>query len=83
MLKFQEIADARSCLNHAENEEPVFVLRANDENAPDSIRHWVHLYVFSKGGYLRMNATQRAKADEAYAVARQMEDWRKIKRATK
>lgn len=76
MLKRDEL-NGPSCFSSAAPDEPLFVLRANDEVAPDTIRHWVHLYCFAKGGYSRLTDKQKHKADEAYAVARQMEDWRK------
>lgn len=65
-----------SCLTMAADNEPLFVLRANDEAAPGTIRDWVHRYAMSKGGYTRMTPKQKAKADEAFAVARQMEQWK-------
>jgi hypothetical protein len=82
MIKRDEIAGP-SCLTHAADDEPLFVLRANDEMAPHAIREWVNFYVRAKGGYGRMSIVQKSKADEAYAVARQMEQWRALHRATK
>lgn len=37
--KLNEIADQNSCLNKAADDEPIFVLRANDEAALATIRH--------------------------------------------
>lgn len=75
MIKSKEI-QGPSCLASAAEDEPLFVLRANDECAPAAIRNWVHFYVMSKGGYNRMTPRQKHKADEAFAVARQMEIWK-------
>ena len=75
MIKTDELKGP-SCLTAAHDDEPLFVLRANDETAPMAVRHWVHNYVQSKGGYTRMTPAQQHKADEAYAIARQMEQWR-------
>lgn len=78
MIKLAEL-EGPSCLTSAADDEPLFVLRANDECAPGTVRQWVHAYVQSKGGYGRMTKKQRAKADEAYAVARQMEEWKELR----
>lgn len=75
MIKTDEIRGP-SCLTSAASDEPLFVLRANDECAPDTVRYWVHQYCLSKGGYARMTQLQQAKADEAFAVARQMTKWK-------
>lgn len=41
MLKSQEINDPLSCLNRAEDDEPVFVLRAKDPLATIAVSFWV------------------------------------------
>jgi hypothetical protein len=43
MLKRDELSNPNSCLNKAMNDEPIFVLRANDPCAPDTIRAWADL----------------------------------------
>lgn len=40
MLKMLELAAPHSCLNRADPEEPLFVLRANDPLFAATIRHW-------------------------------------------
>lgn len=40
MNKSQELLYQNSCLNKAQAHEPVFVLRANDPVAAQTIRHW-------------------------------------------
>lgn len=41
MLKHLEVSSPTSCLNKAHEEEPVFVLRAKDKAAPDTLKAWV------------------------------------------
>lgn len=40
MIKIQEIADSRSCLNKARDDEMLFVLLGRDPAAPVAIRVW-------------------------------------------
>ena len=40
MIKSKELADPNSCLNKAEDDEPIFVLRAKDPIAAHIINHW-------------------------------------------
>lgn len=40
MLKREELTLRGSCLNKARSDEPLFVLRANDPLAPQTVRHW-------------------------------------------
>jgi hypothetical protein len=40
MLKIDEITNPTSCLNKAADDEPIFVLRANDPLAIAIIREW-------------------------------------------
>jgi hypothetical protein len=68
--------DGTSCLNKAFNDEPIFVLRANDETAPHLVRAWAEKYHEAKGRGMSSNDVQLAKYNEAYAVARAMEEWR-------
>ena len=77
MKKIDELADPRSCLNHAADNEPLFVLRANDELAPLVVAWWADRYAATKGGYPTMTPLQRAKCDEAAALARQMIEWKR------
>lgn len=41
MRKRDEINNPTSCLNKAREDELIFVFLARDEDAPDTIRHWV------------------------------------------
>lgn len=80
MIKEQEILNPNSCLNRALNGEPLFVLRANDETAPDLVTVWAIKYMNSKGGWERMSAAQQQKFSEALNCAHQMKEWRKAVR---
>lgn len=68
MLKFLELRSPTSCLNKASNEEPVFVLRAKDSMAPQTVRLWASM---SHGIH------EEDKVDEAFKCAAHMEEWRK------
>jgi hypothetical protein len=76
MLKSLELATQTSCLNRAADDEPVFVLRANDENAPAIVCTWARDYLESKGGYANAAKVQIAKYEEAIQLASQMRVWR-------
>jgi hypothetical protein len=73
MLKHREITGP-SCLTRADINEPLFVLRANDELAPLIVRRWANLYISSKGVFATKE--QIAKFTEAMALAEQMESWK-------
>jgi hypothetical protein len=77
MYKSEELKNPNSCLNKATDDEPLFVLRANDELAPSIVRTWAVMYHKAKaeqtGG---ITEAQRAKYDEAMALASMMEQWR-------
>ena len=66
MLKRDELTNPKSCLNKAADDEPVFVLRAQDFTAPIVIREW-----------LRINAGTIPfdKAEEARQLIAAMENW--------
>ncbi len=57
-------------------EEPIFVLRANDENAPGLVAAWARDYIVSKGGWNKMTDEQRAKFAEAMDIAGHMRIWK-------
>lgn len=66
MLKCQELLDPQSCLNKAAATEPVFVLRATDPIAAQTIRHWATM---AEGRH------EPYKVAEAREVAEQFEKW--------
>lgn len=74
MKKSDELANPRSCINLAAPDEPVFVLRGNDELAPDIVRAWVVTYRSAKGQAI--TPAQERKASEALELAAAMEAWR-------
>lgn len=58
------------CLQKAGDDEPIFVLRAKDPKAPDTVRYWI-----SENQYLQPEAKLAAAAD----VAHEMELWLQTK----
>lgn len=68
MIKREELAKSSSCLNRAEADEPVFVLRANDPIAPMVVRIWASL-----SG--QMYAHNPDKIRGAFYEAKEMEAW--------
>jgi hypothetical protein len=80
MLKRDELANPKSCLNQAADDEPIFTLRANDELAASIVRSWAGHYHFIKATeYGLIDERQRAKYNDALQLADQMDAWRKSK----
>lgn len=75
MLKRDELANPESCLNKASDTEPLFVLRANDENAAPIVAAWARDYIVAKGGWANMTAEQQKKYGEAMDIASDMRIW--------
>ena len=63
-----------SCLTRADAEEPLFMLRANDELASQIVRRWANIYISSKGVFA--TPAQIAKFTEAMELANEMDTWR-------
>lgn len=57
------------CYANAEPNEPMFVLLARDESAPNLVREWAIMR--------RQAGEDEAKLAEAFACAASMEAWRK------
>jgi len=74
MKKGLELVCRTSCLNQAADEEPIFVLRANDENAPTIVRAWAAAYERQKGPVF--TSRQLRKLQEARTLADEMEAWK-------
>jgi hypothetical protein len=74
--KTLEQMNPASCLNRAEIDEPIFVLRSSDETAPGVVREWASRYFDAKGGLDKMTNRQRAKYYEALALAEEMHGYR-------
>ena len=67
--KSEVLLNPSSCLNKAEGDEPVFVLRAKDPLAPMIVRMWAELAY-------QLNAHESKKIQDAYGEARDMVQWR-------
>jgi hypothetical protein len=78
MLKRDEVANKNSCLNKAREDEPIFVLRANDPIAPAMVRLWASTYrdekMAQRGGPTQEQSLKWAQANK---LADDMEAWRK------
>ncbi len=68
MIKAQEMAMPTSCLNKAQSDEPVFVLRAKDPLAADIVRVWAMM--------AHRSPHEMWKIKEARELANQMDIWR-------
>lgn len=66
MLKKDELLEPSSCLNRASAEEPIFVLRANDPLAAQTVRLWAAM---STG------RSSEEKVAQALQEAERMEEW--------
>jgi hypothetical protein len=76
MKKIDELRGP-SCLTMARDDEPLFVLRANDEAAPVAVLAWAEAYKNRKmKDQGDLNTRQRAKLKEAFACAAQMMIWK-------
>jgi hypothetical protein len=67
MLKMHELRNPTSCLNKARPDEPIFVLRAKDPLAAQTIRLWAEM---------AGTTHEDDKVTEAYQVAQAFDDWR-------
>lgn len=79
MRKTDELNDPMSCLNRANDDEPLFVLRANDALAPQLVRLWSARYFETKLGSSithELSPLQLTKFRAALALADAMERWR-------
>jgi hypothetical protein len=60
------------------DDEPYFIIRAKDPSAAETVRSWVNDRIH-RWGVMHpddpMPADYKAKLDEAWSVAQQMEDW--------
>lgn len=77
MKRIDEINRVDSTLNRAGDEEPIFILRANDPLAPTVVRAWVDKYIETKQrpGSPQEHQKNIAKAREALRTAAAMELW--------
>jgi hypothetical protein len=75
MIKSAEIAGP-SCLTRAADDEPLFVLRAHDELAPDIVRAWAERYRAHKAKTAPLTDREYRKYLEALSLAETMDAWR-------
>lgn len=77
-LKRDELSDPNSTLNRAADDEPLFILRANDECAAAIIGAWALAYSRQKRGTgaRQMSEAQQAKARSALQIADAMRAWK-------
>ena len=81
MIKQQELTNPNSYINRAAQDEPVFVLCANDPLAAVAVREWARNYIViqrqTHGTLLCEPGTKyKNKFDEAMGIADQMDTWR-------
>ena len=77
MIKKDEFATPTSCLNKAHDDEPIFVLRANDEFASGIVRLWAERYRTAKlNEQGSLSTVQQNKYHEARNLADKMEVWK-------
>jgi hypothetical protein len=69
-VKLAEFADPDSCLMKAADDEPLFVLRAQDKFAPALVRLWAGLVMLEQRHQVRTT-----KIMEAENLADDMERW--------
>lgn len=67
-IKRDEISDPNSCLNHAAEDEPVFVLRAKDPLAAKLVEDWAARAITA--------GLHEEKPQSAFRYAQAMKAWR-------
>lgn len=78
MKKKDEMAAAlkgEGCLGKAADDEPVFILRAQDVLAGDVVRFWADILEMRHHSQGTKTAAVKAKISEARGLARQMDEW--------
>lgn len=78
MKKLDELH--HGCMAKTADNEPVFVLRAQDCTAPDIVRLWAETFknlnsVKGKGNRIWRSAKSKEKYSEALTLANMMEEW--------
>jgi hypothetical protein len=69
MKKCDEMREPKSCLNKAADDEPIFVLRAKDPRAAETVREWARTSI---------GIHEPSKIDEALKIADTMDEWRNL-----
>jgi hypothetical protein len=75
--KSENLGHPGSCLNRAQFDEHIFVLKSTDVDAPVVIRLWAAMYMARKKRAKEWNLTAKQKHTDALACAASMEKWRK------
>jgi len=70
-----------SCLTNAEDDEPLFVLRANDELAPEIVLQWAINYAQSKRAIGQYTEARQKKFDDAVRLSVEMRKWKQLREA--
>lgn len=70
MEKYREQTDENSCWNKAHDDEPIFVLRAKDVAAVDTIRAWIALRI-AHG----KNTIDDDKIQDCIKLCERMQSW--------
>ena len=76
MRKRDEISDLSSCLNKAHEDEPVFVLRANDPLAHDLVETWAEQYRARHMNQGTFTTDRQFKYVNALKASQTMREWR-------
>ena len=71
MLQNLELSDPNSCINKADPQEPVFVLRGQDLTSPAFVLAWAEL--------ARVLGCNPEKVNEAILTAKKMKVWAEAK----
>lgn len=76
--KREELESTTGCLAKAADDEPIFVLRAQDATAPMAVRNWIDGVVVQhyRDGQV-MSVKLRSKLEEARRLAVRMEQWQR------
>lgn len=69
MKKRDEMNNGQSTLNKAAPDEPLFILRPTDRNAPAMILHWIQLSAAS--------GVPNEKLQSAFDQFKEISDWQK------
>lgn len=86
-MAIKSVEREEGCFAHAAEDEPLFVLRANDELAPALVREWARAYQHKhmSHGYGREPIWDTPKAKEKYEsawrLATAMEQFKQAQRA--
>lgn len=76
MLKSEELEDVNSCFNRARLDEPIFVFKATDPDAPEAIITWCNLYWERHRKAKTLTKERITKQEKAMVLARAMIAWR-------